>query len=50
MNLLQAAGYDEFDAYIALSVRNKGAVKGLARPASPFPAPPRPTPTPPPGG
>lgn len=39
MTLLQAAGYDEFDAWVALSVRNKGPVAGVPRPPSPWGAP-----------
>lgn len=37
--LLQQLGYDAFDAYVALSVKNKGPLPGVARPASPYPAP-----------
>lgn len=41
LSLLQAAGYDDFDAWVALSVRNKGPLKDVPRPSSPFPPPKR---------
>jgi hypothetical protein len=39
ITLLMALGYDEFDAWTALSVRNKGPIKDVPRPSSPWPAP-----------
>jgi len=37
--LLMALGYDEFDAWVALSVRLHGPLSDYPRPASPYPAP-----------
>lgn len=44
MSLLQALGYDEFDAWIALSIHNKAPLADVPRPPSPFPAPRKATP------
>lgn len=44
MTLLQGMGYDEFDAWVALSVRNHAPLSDYPRPASPFPAPKGPAP------
>lgn len=41
ITLLEALGYDEFDAWIALSVRVHGPVPDYPRPHSPFHAPPK---------
>lgn len=41
MTLLQGLGYDEFDAWVALSVHNHAPLPDYPRPASPFPAPKR---------
>jgi hypothetical protein len=44
MTLLQGMGYDEFDAWVALSVRNHGPLTDYPRPSSPFPPPKGPAP------
>lgn len=40
MTLLQRLGYDRFDAWIALSVRNKAPLRDVPRPPSPYGPPP----------
>lgn len=44
MTLLQGMGYDEFDSWLALSVRNHAPLADVPRPASPFPPPRTPSP------
>lgn len=45
MHLLQRAGFDEFDAWVMLSVRNHGPLDEIPRPSSPYPPPPPIVPT-----
>lgn len=46
MDLLVGMGYDDFDAWTILSVRNKAPLTDVPRPRSPYPAPPPPPPLP----
>lgn len=45
ITLLMALGYDEFDAWLSLSVRNHAPLLDYPRPASPWSAPKQPPPT-----